>query len=81
MVYSDSFMTATAANTLSIRTSQGMPLYCWWFFNTWSNVIGAGLKTLHMMLSVETVADVDELLTSKDHIWLCWHIFCKYCIH
>ena len=43
-----------------IRTSQ--PVYGWWFYYMWSNVIGHELKVLHPKLNVRTAADVDELL-------------------
>lgn len=41
------------------------PIYGWWFYYMWSNVIGPELKTLHPKLNVRTEQDVDELLACE----------------
>ena len=41
---------------------QTQPVYCWWFYYIWTNVIGPTLKALHPKISVKTASDVDALL-------------------
>ena len=50
---------------LVLKDLENQPVCCCWFYYMWSNVIGPGLKTLHMKLCIMTAADVYELLDCK----------------
>ena len=56
----DLFVTAIAADTLSVKPSQST-----WFYYMWSNVIGPALAHIHPKFNIRTVADVGTCWRSR----------------
>ena len=42
--------------------SKDQPMYCWWFYYMWTNMVGPQLNPVLSKLNVKTAADVNQLL-------------------
>ena len=56
-------MTSCNVRRYFIRSAQ--PVYGFWFYYMWENVVGPALEDINPKLNPETESEVDELLATK----------------